>query len=49
MAGRQLGVVAVVGLGGRDVADRLEQAAGIEPVDPLEDGDLSRLRRGLSR
>ena len=43
MACCQLGVVAVFGLGGRDVADGLEQAAGVEPVDPFEGGDLDGL------
>ena len=43
MACCQLGVVAVLGLGGRDVPDRLEQAAGVEPVDPFERGDLDSL------
>ena len=27
-------------LGGRDVSDRFEQAAGVVPVDPLHRGDL---------
>ena len=36
----ELGVVARFGLGGRDVADGLEQAAVVEPVDPFEGGEL---------
>ena len=38
--GCQLGVVAFLGLGGRDIADGLEQASMVEPVDSLEGGDL---------
>ena len=35
--------VARLNLGGRHVADGFEQAAGIEPVDPFEGGELDRL------
>src|SRR4051794_13753103 len=36
----KLGIVGGLGLGGRDVPDRLEEAAVIEPVDPFEGGEL---------
>jgi hypothetical protein len=42
-AGLQFGVVAFLGLCGRDVADGLEQAAVVVPVDPFERGELDRL------
>ena len=32
------GIVARLGLGGRDVPDRLEEALVVEPVHPLEGG-----------
>ena len=38
--GLKLGVVGDFRFGGRDVADRLEQATVVEPVDPFEDGEL---------
>ena len=50
-----LGMIALFGLGGRDIPDRLEKgeqanamcsrepANGIEPIDPLEGGELDRL------
>ena len=40
MARCQLGVVAIFGFGRRNVPDRLEQTAGVEPVDPFEGGDF---------
>jgi hypothetical protein len=43
MAGCQPGVVAILGLGGWDVADRLEQATVVKPVDPREGGELDGL------
>ena len=36
----QHGIVSFFGLGGRDIPDRLKQAAVIEPVDPFERGEL---------
>jgi hypothetical protein len=33
-------VVFCLGLGGRDVSDRLEQSAMVEPVHPFEGGEL---------
>jgi len=36
-------MIAGFGLGGRDVSDRLEEAAVVEPVDPFEGGGLDRL------
>lgn len=39
----QHGVVSLLGFGGRDIADRSHQAAVIEPVDPLERGELDSL------
>src|SRR3954449_9157123 len=38
----KLGIVGGLGLGGRDVPDRLEEAAVVEPVDPFEGGELDR-------
>ena len=38
----KLGIVGGLGLGGRDVPDRLEKAAIVEPVDPFEGGELDR-------
>ena len=38
----KLGIVGGLGLGGRDVPDRLEEAAFVEPVDPFEGGELDR-------
>ena len=38
-----LGIVARFGLGGRDIPDRFEQAAGVEPIDPFECGELDGL------
>src|SRR3954453_19654940 len=35
-------IVARLRLGGRDVADRLEEAPGVEPVHPFEGGELDR-------
>jgi hypothetical protein len=35
--------VSLLGLGGRDVADGLEQAARVVPVDPFERGELDLL------
>ena len=44
MAGAgDLGIVARLGFGGRNVADGLEQAAMVEPVDPFEGSELDRL------
>jgi hypothetical protein len=40
-----LGIVAVFGLGGRDISDRLEQAMMVEPVDPLQGCELDALER----
>jgi len=37
----QVVVVADFGLGRRDVADGLEQASMVEPVDPVEGGELT--------
>jgi hypothetical protein len=36
-------MVACLSLGGRDVADRFEEAAGVEPVHPFEGGELDGL------
>ena len=41
----QAGVVGGFGFGRRDVADRLEQAAVVEPVDPFERGVLDGFER----
>lgn len=38
-----LSKVARLSLGGRHVADRFEQSAGVEPIDPFEGGELDRL------
>lgn len=38
-----LGMIARFGLGGRHVADRFEQPAVIEPIDPFEGGVFHRL------
>src|SRR3954453_8434554 len=38
----KLGIVGGLGLGGRDVPDRLEEAAVVEPVGPFESGELDR-------
>ena len=38
-----LGIVARLGFGGRDIADRLEEAPMVEPVDPFQGGKLDRL------
>ena len=38
----KLGIVGGFGLGGRDIPDRLEKPAIIEPVDPFEGGELDR-------
>ena len=38
-----LGIVACLGFGGRDIADGLEEAPIVEPVDPFESGELHRL------
>src|SRR3954453_10795661 len=38
----KLGIVGGLGLGGRDVPERLEEAAVVEPVDPFEGGKLDR-------
>jgi len=38
-------VVACFGFGGRDVADRLQQPAIVEPVDPFQGGELDGLER----
>src|SRR3954463_1743024 len=35
-------MVARLGLGGRDIPDRLEKATFVEPVDPFEGGELDR-------
>jgi hypothetical protein len=35
-----LGIVARLGLGGRDVADGLEEAPMVEPIHPFEGGEL---------
>jgi len=40
-----LGIVARFGLGGRDIPDGFEQAAGVEPVDPFEGGELDGFER----
>ena len=37
-------MVGGLGLGGRDVPDRPEEAAVVEPVDPFEGGELDRLK-----
>jgi hypothetical protein len=39
----QHGVVALLGFGRRDVADRFQQPAIVEPVDPFERGELDGL------
>jgi hypothetical protein len=38
-----LGIVARLGFGGRNVADGLEQASMVQPVHPLEGSELHRL------
>jgi hypothetical protein len=38
-------IVARFGLGGRDGADRLEEVAVVEPVHPLEGGELDGFER----
>src|SRR3712207_8686367 len=38
-------MVARLGLGGWDVADRLEETAVVEPVHPLEGGELDGFQR----
>ena len=38
-----LGIVARLGFGGRDIADGLEEAPVVEPVDRFEGGELHRL------
>ena len=38
-----LGIVARLGFGGRDIAYGLEEAPVVEPVDPFEGGELHRL------
>ena len=38
-----LGIVARLSFGGRDIADRLEEAPMVEPVDPFQGGKLDRL------
>ena len=35
-----LGIVARLGFGGRDIADRLEEAPMVEPVHPFESREL---------
>jgi hypothetical protein len=35
-----LGIVARLGFGGRDIADGLEEAPVVEPVDPFQGGKL---------
>ena len=40
-----LGIVACFSFGGRDIPDRFEQAAGIEPIDPFEGRELDGLER----
>jgi hypothetical protein len=40
-----LGIVSLFSLGGWHVADRLKEAAMVEPVDPFEDGELDSLQR----
>src|SRR5690242_8718379 len=37
-----LGMVARLDLGGRDVSDRPEETAVVEPVDPFEGGEFDR-------
>jgi hypothetical protein len=41
----QLGVVALLDLGWRHIADRLEEATIVEPVDPFEGSELDCLQR----
>ena len=43
--GLDLLIVARFGFGGRDVADGLEQAAVVEPIHPVEGGELNLLQR----
>jgi hypothetical protein len=38
-----VGIVARLGFGGRDIADGLEQAPVVKPVDPFQGGKLDRL------
>ena len=38
-----LGIVACLGFGGRDIADGLEEAPMVEPVHPFQGGKLDRL------
>jgi hypothetical protein len=37
-----LGIVARLGFSGRDIADRLEEAPVVEPVDPFQGGKLDK-------
>ena len=41
---RKLGIVGGLGLGGRNVPDRLEKATFVEPVDPFESNELDRFK-----
>jgi hypothetical protein len=36
----EAGVVALLGFGGRDVADGFKQSPVVEPIDPFEGGEL---------
>ncbi|GEM_PF-3679525 len=44
-----LGLMARLGRGGRDVADGLQKAPVSEPIHPFEHGKLHRLGRALAR
>jgi len=39
----QLGIVSLFSFSGRHIADWLEKAAMVEPVDPFEDSELDSL------
>ena len=40
-----MGVAALLGFDGRDVADRFEEEAIVEPVHPIEGGELDGFQR----
>jgi hypothetical protein len=35
-----LGIIPILGVGGRDISDRFEQSPVIEPIDPFQCGEL---------
>lgn len=44
----KLGIIDGLGLGRREVPDRLEEEAVVEPVDPFEGGELDRFEAAHS-